>query len=292
MIFDHIEQLKKQYTDKYVVVDLSRPELQRFKGLTGAVKTVNMSGRALVEFDGYNNIGWFDIDPAFLTVVPPPAPKPAESKKDKAAAPKAESPKAPAAGAKPVGEKAAAAKLAAAAPKSTAEILAAARKPAPAATAGAEAKPAAAPGKVPPGGKGMSMADILAAARGKGGAAAAASSASGSEGTKASVPAPAKPAAPAAASAPAGKVPAGGKGMSMEQILAMARGKSAGAAPAAAPSAPVAEEPAAVAEEPAAEESTPEPESAAPTAGDSKSMKDRIKTVAEQIAYCRKVDKK
>src|SRR6187399_993471 len=94
MIFDHIEQLKKQYTDKYVVVDQSRPELQRFRGLTGAVKTVNMSGRALVEFDGYANIGWYDIDPSFLTVVPPPAPKPVEAKKEKAAAPKAESPKA------------------------------------------------------------------------------------------------------------------------------------------------------------------------------------------------------
>ena len=31
MIFDHIEKLKKHYTDKYVVVDESRPELQRFK---------------------------------------------------------------------------------------------------------------------------------------------------------------------------------------------------------------------------------------------------------------------
>src|ERR1700704_3175693 len=102
MIFDHIEKLKKQYTDKYVVVDESRPELRRFRGLTGAVKTVNMSGKALVEVDGYNNIGWGDIATAVLRVVPPPAPKPVESKKDKAAAPKAESPKAPAAGAKPI----------------------------------------------------------------------------------------------------------------------------------------------------------------------------------------------
>ena len=42
MIFDHIEKLKKEITDKYVVVDESRPELRRFRGLTGAVKTVNM----------------------------------------------------------------------------------------------------------------------------------------------------------------------------------------------------------------------------------------------------------
>src|SRR5215475_9515810 len=98
MIFDHIEKLKQQYTDKYVVVDESRPELQRFRGLTGAVKTVNMSGRALVEFDGYNNIGWYDIDPLFLKVVDAPLPKPEakEGKKEKAA-PKAEAAKAPAA---------------------------------------------------------------------------------------------------------------------------------------------------------------------------------------------------
>src|SRR5262249_53700335 len=115
MIFDHIEKLKQQYTDKYVVVDESRPELKRFRGLTGSIKTVNMSGRALVEFDGYSNIGWYDIDPAFLKIVDAPPPKPVESKKEKAAAPKAEA-KAPAAATKPVGEKkpAAAAKPAAA----------------------------------------------------------------------------------------------------------------------------------------------------------------------------------
>ena len=38
MIFDHIEKLKQQYTDKYVVVDESRPELKRFHGLTGSIK--------------------------------------------------------------------------------------------------------------------------------------------------------------------------------------------------------------------------------------------------------------
>ena len=81
MIFENIEKLKHQFTDKYVVVDESQPELKRFHGLTGAVKTVNMSGRALVEFDGYNSIGWYDIDPAYLRVVPAPEPKPAESAK-------------------------------------------------------------------------------------------------------------------------------------------------------------------------------------------------------------------
>src|SRR5689334_991718 len=95
MIFEHIDRLKQQFTDKYVVVDDSRPELTRFRGLTGYIKTVNMNGRALVQFDGYNNIGWFDIDPAYLKVVDAPPPKPAESKHDKAAAPKAPTAKAP-----------------------------------------------------------------------------------------------------------------------------------------------------------------------------------------------------
>ena len=47
MVFDQIERLKHEYTDKFVVVDERRPELRRFRGLTGTVRTVNMSGRAL-----------------------------------------------------------------------------------------------------------------------------------------------------------------------------------------------------------------------------------------------------
>ena len=73
--FEQAELLKKQYTDKFVVVKSGVPELRRFTGLTGVVKTVNMSGRALVLFDGPADIGWYDIDPAFLTVVDAPQPK-------------------------------------------------------------------------------------------------------------------------------------------------------------------------------------------------------------------------
>ena len=72
MVFEHIENLKRIYTDQLVIVDDSRTELGRFQGLTGTVKTVNMSGRALVEFDGYNNIGWYDIDVYFLKLVDEP----------------------------------------------------------------------------------------------------------------------------------------------------------------------------------------------------------------------------
>ncbi len=74
-MFDHIEELKRQFTDRYVVVDASQPELARFEGVTGLVKTVNMSGRALVEFQDYvANIAWYDIDLDYLKVVPKPEP--------------------------------------------------------------------------------------------------------------------------------------------------------------------------------------------------------------------------
>jgi hypothetical protein len=144
----------------------------------------------------------------------------------------------------------------------------------------------------------MSMADILAAARGKGGAAAPAGKAEAAPVAEkpAAKPAAARPAAeePAAAAAPS-KVAPGGKGMSMAEILAAARGKG-GTAPAAksAPppakpvqeSAPAAEEP--VAEEPAAE--APAPKTAAAAGGGS--LKGKVTSVAEQVAYCRKTDAK
>ena len=85
MVFEHIEKLKRAFTDKYVVVDATRPELARFGKATGLVKTVNMSGRALVEFDQFDNTGWYDIELDFLKVVPKPEPKVAGSKNKPAA---------------------------------------------------------------------------------------------------------------------------------------------------------------------------------------------------------------
>jgi hypothetical protein len=143
-MFDVIERLKSEWTDKYVVINSPAPELARFACTTGQVKTVNMNGRCLVEFDQFNNTGWYDIDPSALQVVPKPLPKPAEEKPAKAA---------PAAKAAPPA-KPAAAKPAAAGKPSTADILAAARGK------------AAAPAK-PTGAAKMSTADILAAARAK-----------------------------------------------------------------------------------------------------------------------------
>ena len=143
-MFDQIETLKKQYTDKYVVVDENRPELKRFVGLTGKVKTVNMSGRALVEFDAYNNIGWYDIGLDFLKVIDQPLPKVAKVEAKKEAAPAKGAPAADAVAA----EKKPAAAPAAGAKKSVADVLAAARAktgaatPAPAESKPAESKPA------------------------------------------------------------------------------------------------------------------------------------------------------
>ena len=201
MFADKIEQMKLDFTDKYVLVDATRPELARFRDVVGRVKTVNMNGRALVEFDEYHlNIGWYDIAPEFLKVVDKPPPK----------APKTEAKKAPAPAAKkPPGEPASAggAPARAAGKPSVADILAAARGKPGAAPA---AKPAAAPKAASPAApkvdrSKMSVADMLAAARAGGAAGAApaapkaAASAPAEEAEEAPAPAPVKKAAPAAA---------------------------------------------------------------------------------------------
>jgi len=177
MVFEHIVKLQQEYTDKFVVVHQDVPELSRFQGMTGTVRTVNMSGRALVEFDGNLNIGWYDIDLDFLKVVDAPLPKD-EPKAKAAPAKKAAAPKAAAAKAAPAK---AAGKPAAG---SVADVLAAAR--------GEKAGPAAAK----PAGQ-MSVAEMLAAAR---------TEKSGGAGPEAAAPAKAAPAkaAPKPASTKAG----------------------------------------------------------------------------------------
>jgi hypothetical protein len=183
MPFDQIETKKREYTDKYVMVDASRPELARFRDIVGQVKTVNMSGRALVEFMDYHlNIGWYDIDPDYLKIVDKPAPKVAKPEAKKpaaktegkpAATAKTPAAKTPAAGAKPGkpsvadilaaargGKSAPAGEAASAAGKTKSETAPPAEKP-------AAPKPAAVDRSK------MSVADMLAAARagGAGGAA-------------------------------------------------------------------------------------------------------------------------
>lgn len=234
-----IERLKHELTDKYVIVTGDRPELARFDGFVGQVKTVNFSGRALVEFTGYlNNPAWFDIDPVCLRVVdapPPPdtlakkAPRPATKMPAKAAGASAAdvlaairgggkaAPKPDAAGrtpvpAAPVAKKTDTApqadkKVSPSVGQSTADILAAAR--------GKKAAEPPAVGEATVEGKrispavGLSTADVLAAARGKKPAPTADAADSSS---KNSSPAPAKPTAPRPS------------GMTTEEILAAARG--------------------------------------------------------------------
>ncbi|MDA0657476.1 MAG: hypothetical protein O2931_06475 [Planctomycetota bacterium] len=194
MVFEHIESLKLQFTDKYVVVDGTRPELRRFARLTGRVRTVNMNGRALVEFDGNSNIAWYDIDPCYLKVVdaPPPVAEVAEKKPAKPAAAKAERAADATVAGKPAASQPAAGK-------------------APAAKGAAAAS-------------GMSVADILAQARG--GAASASAKGPTPPTPKSDTPvAKAKPASEAkgaGAAAPTADV----KKMSVSEILAAARGKA------------------------------------------------------------------
>ncbi len=84
MSIERAEELKREWTDKYVVVAQGVPHLRRFQHLTGTVKTVNMNCRALVQFDAPEDISWYDIDLNHLSVVEEPR------KKTKAEQPAAE----------------------------------------------------------------------------------------------------------------------------------------------------------------------------------------------------------
>lgn len=262
MVFEHIESLKLQYTDKYVVVDGTRPELRRFARLTGRVRTVNMSGRALVEFDGNSNIGWYDIDPCYLKVVdaPPAVPEVAEKKAAKPAAAKAEPvADAPVAGKPPSGK--------------------AATSKAPAATGG------------------MSVADILAQARG--GAAAAPAKGASPPTTKSDAPV-AKPKPVSDAKGTGAAVPTGDvKKMSVSEILAAARGKAVAdkvespapqveAKPSASSAKPPVNESPSNKEAPSSKVEVPTP----PKATSSGAKSSLPQTTADIVDWCRKRDGK
>ena len=130
MSIDLAEKLKEKLTDKFVLVDASVPELKRFANWTGKVKTVNMNCRALVEFDGPVDISWYDIDPAYLTIVDAPVKRAAPAAKAPAA--KVASPAAPTAkSAAPAGKS----------PLDAIRAQQAAAKPAAAPVAGAKPSP-------------------------------------------------------------------------------------------------------------------------------------------------------
>jgi hypothetical protein len=66
MDYESNEKLKAEWTDQFVEVDASRPELKRFEGRYGRVTTVNWNNKCLVDFaDG----GWYDIAPQYLKKV-------------------------------------------------------------------------------------------------------------------------------------------------------------------------------------------------------------------------------
>jgi hypothetical protein len=67
--FDEAEQLKAQWSDKFVRVKSAFEEYKRFEGKIGRVVTVNFGGKAIVDFaDG----AWYDVPATadHLEVVP------------------------------------------------------------------------------------------------------------------------------------------------------------------------------------------------------------------------------
>lgn len=256
-MFEQIEKVKQEYTDKYVKVDANRAELARFKDLVGQVKTVNMSGRALVEFMDYHlNIGWFDIDLDYLKVVDKPEPKPKEEKK-------------------PAAKKAAPKKAAAPAAEKKLSPLELARQ----ADGGAAKKDG---GEKKGGAEKKSTADVLAALRGEKG---------GGDAKGAAKPTEAKAETPAEKPAPAKK--SGGamdrSKMSVADMIAAAKGESAPAKeePASEPEV----------EEEAVEESADNdivieeaPAESASSEGVSGPVDKSGMSVDEMVAYCREHD--
>ena len=75
MLRERTIRLNEEYIDQYVVVDEKRPELARFDGLTGRVCSINMNGRALVEFPDTHGRARYDIELDYLKVVDKPEPQ-------------------------------------------------------------------------------------------------------------------------------------------------------------------------------------------------------------------------
>ena len=82
---ERIEKLKLEYTDQQVTVDPRRPELARFAGESGQVKTISFNGCALVQFEGADQT-WHDIELDYLKVVDKPQDEPADEEPPAASA--------------------------------------------------------------------------------------------------------------------------------------------------------------------------------------------------------------
>ncbi len=192
MSFETVERLKRDFTDKWVTVDAGTPELKRFVGLSGLIKTINMNGRALVQFDNPVDISWYDIDLSYLKVIAAPLPK---KTAEKHAEPAAKKPTAAAPAATAPAAATATPAAAGGAKKSPIELI----REAAAAKAAAAAGGAAAPTPAPAGDKPLSKIELArqqgAAAKAK---AAGAAPAPVAEPVAAAEPAPPPAAAPAA----------------------------------------------------------------------------------------------
>ena len=66
------ERLKAHWTGRTVAVRDPAGPLARFAGRVGTVRTVNMNGRALVQFAGDDET-WYDLDPRVLEEAEAPA---------------------------------------------------------------------------------------------------------------------------------------------------------------------------------------------------------------------------
>ena len=80
------EEIKREWTDQYVLVRPDRPEVKRFEGILGRVVTVNFNNKAVIDFqDG----GWYDITASseYLTKVDPAEAKPKFNAKANSAQP-------------------------------------------------------------------------------------------------------------------------------------------------------------------------------------------------------------
>lgn len=90
MLPERVEKLRLEYSDQYVVAEGDLPQLAQLKGKVGRVWTINVNGRALVEFE--SDRGRYDLELDYLKVVDKPKPKapPAKAAKEKPATAKPE----------------------------------------------------------------------------------------------------------------------------------------------------------------------------------------------------------
>lgn len=63
------DELKARWVDREVRVDAESISLRRFAGRTGIVREVNWNGHCLVDWQGVQDDGWYDIPPGQLVLV-------------------------------------------------------------------------------------------------------------------------------------------------------------------------------------------------------------------------------